>query len=119
MFAHAKEIAPQILNDDPSDIGRVWNKLMWAGASVGRSGLATQAIAALDNALWDIKAKRADLSLAKLLGAHRDSVQCYNTSGGFISTPVEQVLENAERSLEADRELRVRVHLGKGEDELV
>ena len=101
LFAHAKEIAPQILNEDPSDIGRVWNKLMWAGASVGRSGLATQAIAAFDNALWDMKAKRAGLSLAKLLGAHRDSVQCYNTSGGFISTPVEQVLENAERSLEA------------------
>lgn len=101
LFAHAKEIAPQILNEDPSDIGRVWNKLMWAGASVGRSGLATQAIAALDNALWDLKAKRADLSLAKLLGAHRDSVQCYNTSGGFISTPVEQLLENAERSLGA------------------
>jgi L-talarate/galactarate dehydratase len=101
LFAHAKEIAPQILNEDPSDIGRVWNKLMWAGASVGRSGLATQAIAAFDNALWDMKARRAGLSLAKLLGAHRDSVQCYNTSGGFISTPVEQVLENAERSLEA------------------
>jgi len=101
LFAHAKEIAPQILNDDPSDIGRAWNKMMWAGASVGRSGLAIQAIAALDNALWDLKAKRANLSLAKLLGAHRDSVQCYNTSGGFISSSVEQILENADRSLEA------------------
>ena len=101
LFAHAKEIAPQILHEDPNDIGRLWNKLMWAGASVGRSGLATQAIAALDNALWDLKAKRAGLSLAKLLGAHRDSVQCYNTSGGFISTPLEQVLENVDRTLAA------------------
>jgi L-talarate/galactarate dehydratase len=101
LFAHAKEIAPQILREDPNDIGRLWNKLMWAGASVGRSGLATQAIAAMDNALWDLKAKRADLSLAKLLGAHRDSVQCYNTSGGFISTPLDQVLENVDRTLAA------------------
>lgn len=101
LFAHAKEIAPQILREDPSDIGRLWNKLMWAGASVGRSGLATQAIAAFDNALWDLKAKRAGLSLAKLLGAHRDSVQCYNTSGGFISTPLEQVLENVDRTVAA------------------
>ena len=46
---------------------------MWAGASVGRSGVATQAVAALDVALWDLKARRADLPLAKLLGAHRDS----------------------------------------------
>ena len=41
----------------------------WAAA-----GVATQAIAAFDIALWDLKAKRAGLPLAKLLGAHRDSV---------------------------------------------
>ncbi len=34
-----------------------------------------------------MKAKRAGLPLAKLLGSHRDSVQCYNTSGGFLHTP--------------------------------
>jgi L-alanine-DL-glutamate epimerase-like enolase superfamily enzyme len=99
-FAHAREIAPVLVGEDPNDIGRLWNKLMWAGASVGRSGLATQAIAAFDIALWDLKAKRAGLPLAKLLGAHRDSVRCYNTSGGFLHTPVEQVMENATASLE-------------------
>ncbi|MEU4657969.1 mandelate racemase/muconate lactonizing enzyme family protein [Streptomyces sp. NPDC023723] len=98
-FAHAKEIAGELLGEDPSDIGRIWTKLVWAGASVGRSGLATQAVAAFDIALWDLKAKRAGLPLAKLLGAHRDSVRCYNTSGGFLHTPIEQVLENATASL--------------------
>ncbi|MER6949675.1 mandelate racemase/muconate lactonizing enzyme family protein [Nonomuraea sp. NPDC000554] len=99
-YAHAREIAPDLLGEDPSDIARLWEKLVWAGASVGRSGLATQAIAALDIALWDLKAKRAGLPLAKLLGAHRDSVRCYNTSGGFLHTPIEQVIENATASLE-------------------
>ncbi len=98
-YAHAKEIAENLLGEDPNDIARLWEKLMWAGASVGRSGLATQAIAAFDIALWDLKAKRANLPLAKLLGAHRDSVQCYNTSGGFLSTPIEQVLENSSKAL--------------------
>ncbi|MFC8569366.1 mandelate racemase/muconate lactonizing enzyme family protein [Streptomyces sp. NPDC057245] len=100
-FAHAREIAGELLGEDPSDIGRLWTKLVWAGASVGRSGLATQAVAAFDIALWDLKAKRAGLPLAKLLGAHRDSVRCYNTSGGFLHTPTEQVLENATASLES------------------
>jgi L-talarate/galactarate dehydratase len=95
LYAHAREIAPDLIGEDPSDIQRIWTKLVWAGASVGRSGLATQAIASIDIALWDLKAKRAGLPLAKLLGAHRDSVACYNTSGGFLSTPVEQVLDNA------------------------
>jgi L-talarate/galactarate dehydratase len=94
-YAHAIEIAPELIGEDPSDIQRIWTKLVWAGASVGRSGLATQAIASIDIALWDLKAKRAGLPLAKLLGAHRDSVACYNTSGGFLSTPIEQVLDNA------------------------
>ncbi|KFF49916.1 mandelate racemase/muconate lactonizing protein [Gammaproteobacteria bacterium MFB021] len=100
-FAHAKEIAPAILGEDPNDTDKLWHKLVWAGASVGRSGLATQTIAAVDVGLWDLKAKRAGLPLAKLIGAHRDSVQCYNTSGGFLHTPIEEVKENATRSLES------------------
>src|SRR3954463_2896421 len=95
-FAHASEIAAEIIGDDPSDIGRLWTKLVGAGASVGRSGAATQAIAAIDVALWDLKAKRAGLPLAKLLGAYRDSVRCYDTSGGFLHEPIERVLENAD-----------------------
>ncbi|NWL10315.1 enolase [Paenarthrobacter nitroguajacolicus] len=100
LFAHAKEIAPELLGEDPSDIQRLWTKLVWAGASMGRSGLSTQAIAAMDIALWDLKAKRAGLPLAKLLGAHRDSVQCYNTSGGYLSMSIEEVLANAKASVE-------------------
>jgi L-alanine-DL-glutamate epimerase-like enolase superfamily enzyme len=99
-FAHAREIAPVLLGEDASDIGRLWDKLCWAGASVGRSGLATQAIGAFDVALWDLKARRAHLSLAKLLGAYRDSVPCYNTSGGFLHTPTDQLLVNAAASIE-------------------
>lgn len=98
MYAHAKEIAPTLLGEDPNDIEKIFGKLLWVGASMGRSGMTTQAIAPFDIALWDLKAKRSKLPLAKLLGAHRDSVQCYNTSGGYLSTPLEQVLENVEFS---------------------
>src|SRR6185436_20315002 len=59
---------------------------------------AIEAIAALDIALYDLKAKRADLPLAKLLGAYRDSVACYNTSGGFLHTPLDQLIVNAKAS---------------------
>ncbi|MCP2075376.1 UNVERIFIED_ORG: L-alanine-DL-glutamate epimerase-like enolase superfamily enzyme [Pseudomonas lini] len=99
-FAHAREIGPTLIGENPSDISKLWDKLCWAGASVGRSGLATQAIGAFDVALWDLKAKRANLSLARLLGAHRDSVQCYNTSGGFLHTPLDQLMINTDISRE-------------------
>ena len=99
-YAHLKEIAHELLGEDPSDIGRVYDKLLWAGASVGRAGVATQAIAAIDIALWDLKAKRAALPLAKLLGAYRNSVRTYNTSGGFLHSSLEEITANATQSLE-------------------
>src|SRR5204863_432144 len=70
-----------------------------AAIPVRCSGLATQAIGAFDVALHDLKAKRAGLSLAKLLGSQRESIACYNTSGGFLHTPLDQLLVNAEASL--------------------
>jgi L-alanine-DL-glutamate epimerase-like enolase superfamily enzyme len=111
-YAHAKEIAANLIGEDPSDIGKVYDKLLWAGASVGRSGVATQAIAAIDIALWDLKAKRADLPLAKLLGAHRDSVRAYNTSGGFLHAPIEEVKERASKSL-ADGIGGIKIKVGQ------
>ena len=100
-FAHAQEIADNLLGEDPNDIDRLRVKLLWAGASVGRSGVAVQAIAAIDVALWDLKSKRAGLPLSKLIGAHRDSIRCYNTSGGFLNAPLEAILDNATKSQEA------------------
>jgi L-alanine-DL-glutamate epimerase-like enolase superfamily enzyme len=111
-YAHAKEIAANLIGEDPSDIGRVYEKLLWAGASVGRSGVATQAIAAIDIALWDLKAKRARLPLAKLLGAYRDSVRTYNTSGGFLHAPIEEVKERASQSL-ADGIGGIKIKVGQ------
>jgi L-alanine-DL-glutamate epimerase-like enolase superfamily enzyme len=99
LYAHAKEVVPLLLGEDPSDIGRIWDKLVAAGASGGRTGLSAQAIGAVDVGLWDLKAKRANLSLAKLLGTHRDAVSCYATSGGSPSSSPGQVVENARRSL--------------------
>lgn len=98
-YAHAEELAPLILGEDPSDISRIWDKLAWQGASIGRSGLSVQTIAAFDTALWDIKSRRADLPLSKLLGAHRNAVPCYNTSGGYFNTTIEEVIDNAHHSL--------------------
>ncbi|WP_148253136.1 L-talarate/galactarate dehydratase [Aidingimonas lacisalsi] len=97
-YAHALELAPFVIGEDPNDIGKLWEKLAWQSASVDRCGVAVQAIAAFDTALWDMKARRAGLSLAKLLGAYRDAVPTYNTSGGYFGTAIKEVCANADRS---------------------
>lgn len=99
-YAHAKELAPILIGEDPNDIQKIWDKMFWAGASVGRSGIAVQSIAAFDTALWDLKAKKANLPLAKLFGSYRESVPCYNTSGGYLQASIEEIIDKATASLQ-------------------
>ena len=98
LIAHAKELAGELIGEDPNDIGRLWEKLAWLGASVSRTGVSVQAIAAFDVALWDLKARSANVSIGKLLGTYRDAVPCYNTSGGYLSASIDEVLENVDAS---------------------
>jgi len=100
LIAHAKELAGALVGEDPRDIGRLWEKLAWHGASVSRTGVSVQAIAAFDIALWDLKARTAGMSIGKLLGAYRDEVPCYNTSGGYLSASIDEVLRNVDASLQ-------------------
>lgn len=99
LFAHARQLAPLLAGEDALAIGRIWEKLVWAAASIGREGLAVQTVAAFDIALHDRRAKHAGLPLATLLGRYRDSVRCYDTGGGFLSATTAEVIASAERSL--------------------
>jgi len=99
LFAHARQIAPLLVGEDPLDIGRLWDKLLWAAASVGRQGVAVQALAAFDVALHERKAKLLGVPLARSIGSYRDSVRCYDTGGGFLSADIGTVIASAERSL--------------------
>lgn len=66
------------------DIAGAWGAMSAAIRNLGRPGIASMAIAAVDNALWDLKAKLLGLSLLDLLGAVREAIPVYG-SGGFTS----------------------------------
>lgn len=77
-------LADVIEGRDAMDIPRVWWAMAAAVRNLGRRGIAAMAISAVDNALWDLKAKLLEVPLVKLLGAVRDAVPAYG-SGGFTS----------------------------------
>lgn len=60
--------------------------------NIGRPGVASHAIAAVDVALWDLKARLLDLALVDLLGAAREGVPVYG-SGGFTSYSEQRLRE--------------------------
>lgn len=66
------------------DVGALWDKMNTAVRNFGRRGIAATAIAAVDIALWDLKARLLDLPLVTLLGRVRDRIAVYG-SGGFTS----------------------------------
>ncbi len=63
---------------------RIWTALVAAVRNIGRCGIASMAISAIDAALWDLKARLLGLPLVTLLGASRDAIPVYG-SGGFTS----------------------------------
>lgn len=63
---------------------KAWHIMTRAIRNVGRPGIASMAVAGVDNALWDLKAKLLGVSVATLLGAVRTSIVGYG-SGGFTS----------------------------------
>ena len=73
------------------DIPAAWSRMIQAIRNLGRPGICSMAIAAVDNALWDLKARLLDLPLVMLLGAARDSVPIYG-SGGFTSYSIAQLV---------------------------
>jgi L-alanine-DL-glutamate epimerase-like enolase superfamily enzyme len=67
-----------------------WAAMERALRNAGRPGVGSMAIAAVDTALWDLKARLLGLPLATLLGRFREGVPIYG-SGGFTSYSVEQL----------------------------
>jgi L-alanine-DL-glutamate epimerase-like enolase superfamily enzyme len=60
--------------------------------NLGRPGVASMAISAVDNALWDLKARLLGISLLDLLGAARDGAEIYG-SGGFTCYSIGKLQE--------------------------
>jgi L-alanine-DL-glutamate epimerase-like enolase superfamily enzyme len=55
-------------------------------------GITSMAIAAIDTALWDLRARRLGVSLARALGQVRDRVPCYGSGKASPSLPIDDLV---------------------------
>lgn len=79
-----------VVGRDAMDIAGTWNGMVHAIRNLGRPGISSMAISAVDIALWDLKARLLRLPLVKLLGSVRSSIAVYG-SGGFTSYSDDQL----------------------------
>jgi len=94
----AREL-PEIMDREEADeIERLWHKAWWALHYGGRGGPTVLALSAFDMALWDLKAKRANLPLWKALGGYDPRVPCY--AGGIdLELPLDKLLRQTDDNL--------------------
>ncbi|HZS14966.1 MAG TPA: enolase C-terminal domain-like protein [Candidatus Dormibacteraeota bacterium] len=77
-------LAGEVVGRDVRDVAGCWEAMVRAIRNLGRPGVVSMAIAAVDLALWDTKARALQQPLHRLLGAVRETVPVYG-SGGFTT----------------------------------
>lgn len=83
-------IEKHCLQRDPFPINELFASMRTSQRNYGSEGIAATALSAVDIALWDLKAKLLDVSLATLLGPIRTSAPVYG-SGGFTTYSDDQL----------------------------
>ena len=115
--------APMLVGEDVRDVERHWERmwdapvdLAWRGLhalNMGKHGIVTQAIAAVDNALWDTLGKALGQPVYKLLGGFRDNVRVI-AIGGYIrdGDPMQSLVDEIE-SYKSMGVLGLKLKVGK------
>lgn len=105
------QLAAIVCGHDAMAIGEIWAALVSEIRNMGRPGISAMAISAIDNALWDLKAKLFETSLLTLLGAQRAQTPVYG-SGGFTSYSIRELQEHMAHWVEMGIP-RVKMKIGR------
>jgi L-alanine-DL-glutamate epimerase-like enolase superfamily enzyme len=80
---HAHLLAP-LLGQDSRDIEALWRRVYDSSRATSIGLITNLGLAAIDMALWDLRALRADEPLWKVAGGFRSAVPLYDTEGGWL-----------------------------------
>lgn len=103
-------LAPCVVGLNPINTAELWSAMVHKIRNLGRPGVCSMAIAAVDNALWDLKARLLHLCVADLLGRAQQSIAAYG-SGGFTSYSEPQLKQQLSGWVE-DGLTKVKIKIG-------
>ncbi|EGN1348950.1 mandelate racemase/muconate lactonizing enzyme family protein [Salmonella enterica] len=94
------DLAPVLSGKDGATIDDIYDFMEWHIHYVGRGGIASFAMSAVDIALWDLKGKREKLPLWKMAGGKNNTCKAY--CGGIdLAFPLEKLLRNIQGYLDS------------------
>ncbi len=79
--------------------------------------IASTALAAIDVALWDLAARRANVPLYVLLGGAQDCVRLYNTHVGWLNCDIDEMVALSTEAVERDGFTALKLKVGKSDPE--
>ena len=77
-------LVPRLPGRNPLDVEAIWKDLFFATHATALGAITSLALACVDTALWDWRARRFDLPLWKLLGGAQPKLPVYTTEGGWL-----------------------------------
>ncbi|MBS14266.1 MAG: uroporphyrinogen decarboxylase [Gemmatimonadetes bacterium] len=87
------DLIPVLIGEDGADVEGRYDQMEWHIHYVGRGGIASFAISAVDIALWDLRCRREGQPLWKMAGGADQS--CHAYCGGIdLAFSTERLLEN-------------------------
>lgn len=112
------ELKPILLGADATCIERIWDQMWRRLHYIGRGGLVSFAMAAVDIALWDLKGKRENLPLWKLLGGYSGEAQAY--AGGIdLQLGPDELIEQTRCNLQKGfRAIKIKIGRAKLSEDL-
>ncbi|MBN1152360.1 MAG: hypothetical protein JXA58_04050, partial [Dehalococcoidia bacterium] len=88
-------VAEVVVGGDLARWAEMWGRLRRTSSRIGNDGLGVYAMAAVDMAMWNLRAKAVGMPLATLLGGCRDEVPVYASNYLWRDRSIDQLQREA------------------------
>ena len=108
------KLAPVVAGRPLSDVPAAWTAMQREIRNLGRPGLVSCAMSAVDIALWDAAARWLDVPVSRLLGRVHETVDVYG-SGGFTTLSDDELTAQLGHWAHEQRIPRVKIKIGESD----
>jgi L-alanine-DL-glutamate epimerase-like enolase superfamily enzyme len=105
-------LLPELVGKHADAVEAVWRELFFATRATAVGAITSLALAAVDTALWDRRARNAGMPLSRLAGGAKSRIPLYDTEVGWLHLSIDELARGAEKAV-AGGARGVKVKIGK------